>query len=761
MLVGALLASATIASAQPSRSASGIPDSALVELGAGRFWHATRILRAAGAADGPPAEVLLLARAEAGWHNWPAVRKLLDGASWLDGEGGGEGWRLLGRAREDAGDWQGAAQAYGRYLRDGGADSAGAPAIQARRARALGRAGRTARAVEALKAIHASADPLPSWAAARIVQDRASAGDTAGVREVLPLVMGTRAARLTWRSMADARLAAGDTAGAERAFHVAMKSVTGSRRGTARVELGLLKLSDGDTTVARSLLLEGLHSAGASARPRAAAALLGIASPGLRLSVELATILNRGGNGADALRAYDRAVSLAKRSHVRLRQSVRLARARLMATVRSRQGAAIREFRALSRSRNRRIGATSLEVWAALRRRQGRRRDVKTLRRWLLQRYPSSPQALEVRWTRADDALDRGHRTAALNELAAIEKAAPTSSRAGDAHMRAGQIEIGLGHLRRASRIFHDYLRAFPNGRHWEEASYWAARVDAQSGDSAGARVLVSRIRRTDPVSYYAVMGARLLGEPFRVSVPKGVEPTRPAWLEAGLHELDLLEQAGLDDGADAEVAHLEARAAGSTSATLSLARGLIHRGRTVDGINLGWKLRAGGHRWDLELLKVVYPFPYRGLVVKEAAEWNIDPFLLAALIRQESAFDPRIVSSAGAVGLMQLMLPTGKALARQDGPEDLSAENLTSPEVNLHLGAAFLVEMDRRYHGDLPLVLSAYNAGPTRASRWSRYPEAKDLPRFVERIPFAETRGYVKNIQRNLSVYQALYDTD
>jgi soluble lytic murein transglycosylase len=324
--------------------------------------------------------------------------------------------------------------------------------------------------------------------------------------------------------------------------------------------------------------------------------------------------------------------------------------------------------------------------------------------------------------------------------------------------MRSGQIELGLGNVHRAAGIFHAYLRAFRDGRHWEEASYWAARTDVLRGDSAGARALVSRIRAAEPFSYYAVMGARLLGEPFAVSVPKGADPVRPAWLLEGLRRLDLLDSAGLGEGADAEVDRLRARAARSTAATLSLARALIDRGRTVEGINLGWKLRAGGHPWDLELLKVVYPFPYRTLVVREAEEWNIDPFLLAALIRQESAFDPHIVSSAGAVGLMQLMLPTAKALARQRGPAELSAKNLTSPEVNLHLGTAFLVELDRRYHGDLPLVLSAYNAGPTRASRWSRFEEVKDSPRFVERIPFAETRGYVKNVQRNLGVYQALY---
>jgi soluble lytic murein transglycosylase len=132
---------------------------------------------------------------------------------------------------------------------------------------------------------------------------------------------------------------------------------------------------------------------------------------------------------------------------------------------------------------------------------------------------------------------------------------------------------------------------------------------------------------------------------------------------------------------------------------------------------------------------------------------------MMAAIIRQESAFKADIVSHAGAIGLMQVMPPTGAQLARAHGPDGFSRESLTRPEVNLHLGAAFFVDMSRRYDHQLPLVLSAYNAGPTRATRWRRYPEAVDPLRFTERIPFTETRGYVKSVRRNLGLYRALYD--
>ena len=190
----------------------------------------------------------------------------------------------------------------------------------------------------------------------------------------------------------------------------------------------------------------------------------------------------------------------------------------------------------------------------------------------------------------------------------------------------------------------------------------------------------------------------------------------------------------------------------------LRLAEALIERGRTIDGINLGWAILDDGGGWDRHLLRVTFPFPYRELVRIEAEEWGIDPIMMAAMIRQESAFKADIVSPAGAIGLMQVMPPTGAELARRHGPRPFTEEALSQPEVSLHLGAAFFVDMSARYDNDLPLVLSAYNAGPTRATRWRNYPEVSDPYRFTERIPINETRGYVKSVRRNLGLYRALY---
>jgi len=129
----------------PLQGASAI-DSARDELRAGRFWHAARILRNAGVDRRDPDRTLLLARADAGWRNWAAVRALLEGASWLDHASHAEGWRLLGRAREEAGDWGGAAEAYRSFLAASEENDAHRVSVLGRLARAEGNAGRIAEA---------------------------------------------------------------------------------------------------------------------------------------------------------------------------------------------------------------------------------------------------------------------------------------------------------------------------------------------------------------------------------------------------------------------------------------------------------------------------------------------------------------------------------------------------------------------------------------------------------------------------------------
>lgn len=153
------------------------------------------------------------------------------------------------------------------------------------------------------------------------------------------------------------------------------------------------------------------------------------------------------------------------------------------------------------------------------------------------------------------------------------------------------------------------------------------------------------------------------------------------------------------------------------------------------------------------DVLNVFYPFKYSEIIHTAAEENKIDPYLIMALIRQESAFNPNARSRVGARGLMQLMPPTAKLIDRS-----LKKSDLYTPEKNIPTGVHYLARLIDRYNGNIQLALAAYNAGPLNVDQWlKRYPlEPLDL--FIDLIPFQETREYVTSIQRNYYWYQKLY---
>jgi soluble lytic murein transglycosylase len=633
-------------------------------------------------------------------------------------------------------------------------------AALARGARSAWHAGDRAAALARLESLR-STPYLRSWVAAELALAAADAGDPDAVRTLMAHAVDPAAAAVLWRAEADALIAVGDSVSAAGVFDSLRSQTVGARKAAAEIELGRLRVASGDSAGGRVLLLEAFPEASGTARNRAAATLLDLGGHDLAFTLTLAQVLDRAGDGARALRAYDRARSLAAQEGTEFPENSRLERARLMGTVATRQEDALEEFRAIRETTgSERVGARNLDQWARMRARQGRTAQVTTLRGWLLEEYPGSDEAAQVAWDLGTNAEAGGMLDRALGHYDFLARNVRTHEFAGQARMRSGQIHLRRKNLPGAAEVFEAYLADFPDGRRWQEAAYWAGRTRLELGDTAVARRHLELVL-TEPVEYYAVMAADLLGVPFAVDLPHRSGPTEPGWLSEGLMRLDALTEAGLDAGATAEVERLVDRAGSERGPRLRLADALIARGRTIDGINLGWALLRDEGSWDQQIVRVAYPFPYRELVRREAKEWGVDPFMMAAIIRQESAFKADIVSHAGAIGLMQVMPPTGAQLARTHGPDGFTRQSLTRPEVNLHLGAAFFVDMSRRYNDDVPLVLSAYNAGPTRATRWRQYPEASDPLRFTERIPFTETRGYVKNVRRNLGLYRVLYGQD
>lgn len=749
---------------------SVVPDSAVEEYRAGRYWHAARILESESGLEDEGR--IWLARARAGYRNWGGVLEALDGVS-LEGAtaagvSAGEIWSLRALALDESERDAEADQAWLRAIESGGADETVAWARRARIAlAALSKAGNVDAATRA--SVVASLDSAASHStfvaaavAAESVAGRAEAGDTATFRLLLQYAAAPFTPPDTWALTPTALMAAGDTAAASAAWREVLEnggSGTVTRRGRAHEALGDIALARDDSASAADHYLSALRLAGSTqAGRRAARGVVDLRLDDLDVatSYSAARALDRLGDGRRALDAYDRYMNAVGEEGGTPDPAARLERARIAVTVPSRMEEAIEEFRMLDEHPDPAIGARTLTVWAGVRRRQGRMGDYQTLRRWLVERYPDTDAAAEIVYLRADAAQDRGALDTALEIYGQVIREAPARGLAGQARMRVAQILLGRGDRVGAAEVYEDYLADFPTGRRWEEAAYWAARLRLEEGDEGSARAHIDRLQSDAPLTYYSVRAAELVGQDFRLDVlGVGAQPAIPDPLEFPL--VDKLEAAGLMAAAERWI---DVRTDETTQPDdlLRLAEALNARGRTLQGINLGWRLREAGMPWSRRLVEVIYPFIYREMVVREAREWGLDPVLVSALIRQESAWVADIRSSAGAIGLMQVMPATGAQVARADGMRGFSSAALETPEVNLHLGARFLSDLLARYGDDLPLVLSAYNAGPSRADRWRSFPEAQDRERFTERIPFAETRGYVKNVTRNVELYEALY---
>jgi soluble lytic murein transglycosylase len=161
------------------------------------------------------------------------------------------------------------------------------------------------------------------------------------------------------------------------------------------------------------------------------------------------------------------------------------------------------------------------------------------------------------------------------------------------------------------------------------------------------------------------------------------------------------------------------------------------------------------------EIWKMFYPVNYEDIIQREAAKYAIDPFLIMALIRQESAFNPKAVSVANAHGLMQLLPSTARRLAHGMKLPRPSTARLHEPEVNIKFGMRYFSDLLKRFDGQTEKALASYNAGEHRVESWMSEGTYADSAEFVDTIPFTETRNYVKLINRNYFFYKILYGGD
>lgn len=157
-------------------------------------------------------------------------------------------------------------------------------------------------------------------------------------------------------------------------------------------------------------------------------------------------------------------------------------------------------------------------------------------------------------------------------------------------------------------------------------------------------------------------------------------------------------------------------------------------------------------------IARYFYPIQYSNYIVKYANEYNVDPYLIAAVIKAESNFDEAAISNKNAYGLMQITPETAKWAAKKMGISDFSVDMLMTPEFNIKMGCWYINDLKNEFNGNIEVVLAAYNGGRGNVKKWLNEKEHSSDGRNLHYIPFEETNKYVKRVKLNYNIYKYLY---
>ena len=733
-----------------------LPVHARAYLASDRPWRAARIMRRyMSEADNVSDDLrVLAARAEAGWGGWTHVRALLGEVRALETHDDGIGLYLLGRAHQEAGDSQKAIEAYRAYLalpRAQTPESQRAAALL-RLALALIAAGQRDAAMQEIRAVAATARGASLWLDLLVADALAAVGDTAAVRNATAQHSEGIPGLHAWRARIAAAIGAKDLAGArELAAEAGKWASTSGSRAEFRLREARVALAMRDSAVARALLrsVVDLGAAGAPAREAVELLQQGALTPADHLAI--ARVQRAQGLHAESVDGYRRWLAsglgtAAEKAEVHMEHANALFYAERYDEVEA-------ALAPIMRSVDARMLHARAESHA------GRAAESIRIYRSLAQQYRRTGTGAQALFLAAGIHHDEQQLNQARALYRRVVNEYPGSTQASLAMMRLAGIAFIEKEYEEAARVWDQYRARRRSGDHLLEATYWAGRARAAAGDSAGAAALFRAVRDRQRDSYYALQASERLGEPFW-PLPMTQAPAESAeavqTVAAWMRGVDLLRDADFPDLASAEADRVVSGAGRDTQTLYALAEALVERGYSQRAIRIGMQLEKGLP--NPRLLRILYPFPYRTLITEEARGRGLDPYVAAALIRQESMFEARATSHVGARGLMQIMPATGAKLAAAAGMDEWNAEMLYQPEINVHLGTRYLMQHMRNYDGSLPSVFSAYNAGAHRVEWWSEYPEYEDDELFTERIPFAETRGYVRILTRNHALYSGIY---
>ena len=356
-------------------------------------------------------------------------------------------------------------------------------------------------------------------------------------------------------------------------------------------------------------------------------------------------------------------------------------------------------------------------------------------------RYPKSRWRLRALISQANDHLVKNEVSQYEPLYRACYQQFPNEPEAANCHWKLAW----ASYIRRDGKaMFEEHLRLFPQSEKTSAALYFLG----PRGE------LVSRY----PLSYYSTLSRQ---NTKRSQTRLDFEPS-PA-MKVRLKRAQDLETASLPEWAEVELEWAAKNEPNSYPAALALADTASRRGAFDVSIRYIKRFAPGYLTIPIEAApdrfwKLAFPLPYKAALEANSRTRGLDPYIVAALIRQESEFNPKAISSARAYGLTQVLPSTGRQLSRRAGVLRFSPAMLFEPEINLKLGTYYLKMLLDQQNGNWEQTLASYNAGKRRADDWATWAAYREPAEYIETIPFTETRNYIQIVLRNADVYRRLY---
>ncbi len=392
----------------------------------------------------------------------------------------------------------------------------------------------------------------------------------------------------------------------------------------------------------------------------------------------------------------------------------------------------------------------------------------------MVKRFPTSRWLEEALYSGGNMYLLKHDAKQATYHYSLLVQMFPKSTYAASAHWRAAWMNYRLRNYSEAARLMDEQIAHYPAGIEVPSALYWRGRIYEDEERNFGQAVNYYRLLSTAYINFYyadlarqrlQVLGAQAAVAP--AAVLAAVHVPEPPSLTGELPENEphlikarLLANAALNEYIGPEI---QASPESGQWGALAQAEIFVSYGEYTRALQSMKHSGIPFFALPMDQVPSVYwhllfPQPYWGELVASSQRNGMDPSLVASLIRQESEFNASAVSHANAYGLMQLLPSVGKSLARKDGIKGFHTDLLLNPTVNLQLGTLNLKQVLDRFGGQPEYALAAYNAGDVPVRQWMASADYKDIPEFVESIPYTETREYVQAILRNREMYRALY---